>query len=64
MRGPKFVIPIQVTGPETFVLVAIWTQGARPMFDKPSLPPILTLDRDFGVYRKNGRQVIDLLCPW
>ena len=26
--------------------------------------PILTLDRDFGVYRKNGRQVIDLLCPW
>ena len=26
--------------------------------------PILTLDRDFEVYRKNGRQVIDLLCPW
>ena len=26
--------------------------------------PVLTLDRDFAVYRKNGRQVIDLMCPW
>lgn len=26
--------------------------------------PILTLDRDFAVYRKNGRQAIQLLCPW
>ena len=26
--------------------------------------PVMTLDRDFVVYRKNGRQVIELLCPW
>ena len=26
--------------------------------------PVMTLDRDFTVYRKNGRQVIELLCPW
>jgi uncharacterized protein len=25
--------------------------------------PVLTLDSDFSVYRKNGRQVIDMLCP-
>ncbi len=25
---------------------------------------VLTLDRDFVVYRKNSRQVIELLCPW
>lgn len=24
---------------------------------------VLTLDSDFSVYRKNGRQVIDVLCP-
>lgn len=24
---------------------------------------VLTLDSDFGIYRKNGRQVIQLLCP-
>jgi uncharacterized protein len=24
---------------------------------------ILTLDSDFSVYRKNGRKVIDVLCP-
>lgn len=24
--------------------------------------PVLTLDSDFSVYRKNGRQVIDMLC--
>lgn len=26
--------------------------------------PVMTLDRDFAVYRKNGRQAIPLLCPW
>lgn len=26
--------------------------------------PVLTLDRDFTVYRKNGRQVIRLIYPW
>ncbi len=26
--------------------------------------PVMTLDRDFAVYRKNGRQAIQLLCPW
>lgn len=26
--------------------------------------PVMTLDRDFAVYRKNGRQAIELLCPW
>lgn len=26
--------------------------------------PMMTLDSDFTVYRKNGRQVIELLCPW
>ena len=26
--------------------------------------PVMTLDRNFAVYRKNGRQVIELLCPW
>lgn len=25
--------------------------------------PVLTLDSDFTVYRKNGRQVIEVLCP-
>ena len=25
--------------------------------------PVLTLDSDFSVYRKNGRQVIDVLRP-
>lgn len=25
--------------------------------------PVLTLDSDFTVYRKNGRHVIELLCP-
>jgi predicted nucleic acid-binding protein len=25
--------------------------------------PILTLDRDFSIYRKNGRQVIPLIAP-
>ena len=25
--------------------------------------PVLTLDSDFAVYRKNGRQVIPLICP-
>ncbi|MBI3879726.1 MAG: PIN domain-containing protein [Verrucomicrobia bacterium] len=25
--------------------------------------PVFTLDRDFRVYRKNGRQVIPLICP-
>lgn len=25
--------------------------------------PVLTLDSDFVVYRKNGRQVIPLICP-
>lgn len=25
--------------------------------------PVLTLDSDFSVYRKNGRQVIEVLCP-
>lgn len=25
--------------------------------------PVLTLDRDFSVYRKNGRQVIPLIAP-
>ena len=25
--------------------------------------PLLTLDRDFSVYRKNGRQVIALITP-
>ena len=25
---------------------------------------VMTLDRDFTVYRKNARQVVSLLCPW
>jgi predicted nucleic acid-binding protein len=25
--------------------------------------PVLTVDSDFTVYRKNGRQVIEVLCP-
>lgn len=25
---------------------------------------VLTLDRDFAVYRKNSRQVIELIAPW
>ena len=25
--------------------------------------PVLTLDSDFAVYRKNGRQVITMICP-
>lgn len=25
--------------------------------------PVLTLDRDFRIYRRNGRQVIPLICP-
>lgn len=25
--------------------------------------PVLTLDSDFSVYRKNGRKVISVLCP-
>lgn len=25
--------------------------------------PVLTLDSDFSVYRKNGRQVMKVLCP-
>lgn len=25
--------------------------------------PVLTLDSDFSVYRKNGRKVIEVLCP-
>ena len=25
--------------------------------------PVLTLDSDFAVYRKNGRQVISVICP-
>jgi uncharacterized protein len=25
--------------------------------------PVLTLDSDFTVYRKNGRKVIEVLCP-
>ena len=25
--------------------------------------PVLTLDSDFAIYRKNGRQVISMICP-
>ena len=25
--------------------------------------PVLTLDSDFAAYRKNGRQVISVICP-
>ena len=25
--------------------------------------PVLTLDNDFAIYRKNGRQVISMVCP-
>lgn len=25
--------------------------------------PVLTLDSDFSIYRKNGRQVITVICP-
>ena len=25
--------------------------------------PVLTLDSDFAIYRKNGRQVISMVCP-
>ena len=26
--------------------------------------PVMTLDRDFVVYRKNSRQVIEVMSPW
>ncbi len=25
--------------------------------------PVLTLESDFAIYRKNGRQVISMICP-